>query len=434
MNRWKNYPRSVLIALLAIHVLAHIDRNMLLGFSPQITKDLALSNAQYGLLTGAVWVLSYGVMAVFMGALSDRFSRTRVIAVGMLIWSACTAASGAAQDFEQLVAARFLVATGEAALVPAAVSLLTELFGVERRSTAVGVFFMGIPLGVGFSFLLAGTLGATQGWRGIFYWLGALGAAIAFLVSLLDDRRHLSHDRSPQAAPVVQQMRAALAFVRATPSVLWTIVGFAVANVVFAGLAFAPLWLVRERGFDAAVIARQIGLLQIVFGVLGSLVGGMLGDRLGNRMRGGHSGVIVALIVLCGPLMVGYRFAPPGSALFYVGMCAGFFLPLALYGPALALLQGRTPPHMRSTVAGLAMLLLNIFAIAIGNAAVGLVSDRLSSAGTPHALTIALLGTDVLAMSSTVFFVMAILKTAPRQPCLSWQAVLKRATVNRDDH
>ncbi len=91
---WKRSPSAVLITLLVIHVLAHIDRNMLLGFSPQITEDLALSNAQYGFLVGAVWVLSFGFMAVFMGSLADRFSRTRVMAVGILIWSVCTAASG----------------------------------------------------------------------------------------------------------------------------------------------------------------------------------------------------------------------------------------------------------------------------------------------------------------------------------------------------
>ena len=117
---WKNHPRTVLLALLATHVLAHIDRNMLLGFAPEITRDLALNNAQYGFLTGAVWVLSFGVMAVLLGSIADRFSRTRVMAAGILIWSACTAASGWAHNFEQMAAARFFVASGEAALVPAA--------------------------------------------------------------------------------------------------------------------------------------------------------------------------------------------------------------------------------------------------------------------------------------------------------------------------
>lgn len=410
--RWKDYPRAVLFGLLVIHVLAHIDRNMLLGFSPQITHDLALSNAQYGFLAGAVWVLSFGVMALVMGSLADRFSRTKVMAAGILIWSACTAASGAAQNFEQMVLARFFVASGEAALVPAAVSLLMDIFRPERRGTAAGVFFMGIPLGIGLAFLLAGTLGAAHGWRDTFTMLGVVGVVIALPLLLMKDRRDAHADTGAQTeaargAPFLQQMRDVLAALRANPQVMLTIVGFVLVHMVFAGLAFAQLWLVRERGFDAAGIARQMGSLQIVFGVLGAVVGGVLSDRLARRIPGGHAGFLVALIALCAPLMVAYRFAPAGSTLFHVGMCAGFFLPLATYGPALALIQGRTPVHMRSTVTGFTMLAINVFAIAIGNAVAGAVSDRLAAAGSTHALTTVLLATDVLAISAALFFVLA---------------------------
>lgn len=404
--RWKENPGAVLIALLVIHVLAHIDRNMLLGFSPQITQDLALNNAQYGFLAGAVWVLSFGVMALFMGSLADRFSRTRVIAAGILIWSVCTAASGAAQNFEQMVAARFLVASGEAALVPAAVSLLMEIFKPERRGTAAGVFFMGIPLGIGLSFLLAGTLGVAHGWRDTFTMLGVIGVVIAVPMLLLKDRRD-SHGEAERGAPFVRQLRNVLASLRANPTVLLIIVGFALVHMVFAGLAFAQLWLVRERGFDAAAISRQIGTLQIVFGILGSVVGGVLSDRLARRIKGGHAGFLALLVLICAPLMVAYRFAPAGSVLFYVGMCAGFFLPLATYGPALALIQGLTPIHMRSTVTGFTMLTINVLAIAIGNVAVGAVSDRMTAAGSTHALTTVLLATDILVICAALFFVLA---------------------------
>jgi len=407
--RWKDSPRAVLFALLVIHVIAHIDRNMLLGFSPQVTKDLALNNAQYGFLAGAVWVLSFGFMALFMGSLADRFSRTKVMAAGILIWSACTAASGAAQSFEQMVAARFLVASGEAALVPAAVSLLMEIFKPERRGTAAGVFFMGIPLGIGLSFLLAGTLGVTQGWRGTFFLLGVIGLVIALPMLLLKDRRDGPGEtgHAVHGEPFFRQMQAVLASLRGNRSVTLTIVGFVLVHMVFAGLSFAQLWLVRERGFDAAGIARQIGGLQIVFGVLGSVVGGVLSDRLARRLPGGHAGFLVLLIALCGPLMVAYRFAPAGSALFYVGMCAGFFLPLATYGPALALIQGRTPIQMRSTVTGFTMLSINIFAVALGNALAGAVSDRLAAAGSTHPLTMVLLATDMAAIAGAVFFALA---------------------------
>ena len=108
---WKKSPCAVLATLMVIHLLAQVDRNILLGFAPQITGELAINNAQYGFLVGAVWVLSYGVMAVFICALAERHSRPRVIGAGMLVWSVCTVASGLVQNFEQMVAARFLVAT-----------------------------------------------------------------------------------------------------------------------------------------------------------------------------------------------------------------------------------------------------------------------------------------------------------------------------------
>jgi len=305
-----------------------------------------------------------------------------------------------------MVLARFLVASGEAALVPAAVSLLAEFFGAQRRGGAVGVFFMGIPLGIGCSFLLAGTLGASQGWRYTFFMLGAIGVAVALPLSLLKDERH-AQEAAERGAPFAQQMRDVWLAMRTTPAVLWTMTGFVLVHTAFAGLSFAQLWLVRERGLDAAGIARQIGALQLVFGALGSLAGGVLGDRLARRMKGGHAGFLVALVALCGPLMLAYRFVPAGSVLFYMGMCAGFFLPLATYGPANALIQGLMPERMRSTVTGVTMMLINVFAIAIGNLAAGAVSDRLGAAGSANPLTTVLLATDVLAIASALFFAIA---------------------------
>jgi predicted MFS family arabinose efflux permease len=404
--RWKQSPHAVLMALLVIHVIAHIDRNMLLGFSPQITQDLAISNAQYGFLAGAVWVLSFGFMAVFLGSLADRFSRTRVIAAGILIWSMCTAASGAAQSFGQMVAARFLVASGEAALVPAAVSLLMELFKARRAGTAVGVFFMGIPIGLGLAFVLAGVLGASLGWRGSFYALGVIGVIIGVPALWLKDDRTAAGE-SERGAPFGQQLRNVIGLLRGNAAVGYTVAGFVLVHLAFVGVAFAQLWLVRERGLDAAAMAQKIGLIGIVFGVLGSLVGGLLSDRLARRLPGGHAGFVVLLILVCGPLMVAYRFADAGSALFYVGMCAGFFLPLATYGPSLALIQGLTPDAMRSTVTGMTMLLINVFAIAIGNLVVGGISDRMSAAGAGHALTYVLLATDLLVLAAALFYVLA---------------------------
>lgn len=411
MTSWKKSPSAVLVALVAIHVLAHIDRNMLLAFSPAITRDLALNNAQYGFLVGAVWVLSFGVMAVFMGSLADRFSRTRIIAAGVLIWSVCTWASGHAQSFGQLAVARFFVASGEAALVPSAVALLAELFSQQRRSTAMGLFFMGIPLGIGLSFVLAGSLGAGLGWRVTFTVLGVLGVAIAAGLSLLREERGVSRGgvqgSAKRGEPFIAQSRAVLAVVKRNRALQLTLLGFVVVHLVFAGFTFVQLWMVRERGFEAAAIAKSIGHIQIVFGVLGAMVGGTLGDRLSSRLAGGQASFMALLVAVCAPFMIAYRFVPGDSPLFYAGLCAASFLPLALYGPATSLIQGLTPEHMRSTMAGLSMALINLFALALGTVVAGAVIDRLAEGGSSQALTTVLLATDALALLSGVAFWLA---------------------------
>jgi len=400
---WKQKPAAVLAGLLLMHVLAHIDRNMLLGFSPQITAELGLSNAQYGFLNGAVWVLSYGFMATFMGSLSDRFSRTKVMAGGVLVWSICTAASGYAQDFSQMVFARFLVASGEAALVPAAVSLIAEVFSTERRGSAMGVFFMGTPLGIGLAFVIAGSFGATLGWRPTFMALGVAGAiATVPLLLLKDDRAQLA--AAERGAPFLQQLRAVLGVLRDCKPLRQTVIGFVLVHFAFAGLSFVQLWLVRERGFDAAVIAKQMGGLQIVFGTLGAILGGIASDRLFKRFKGGYASVLTLMVLCMAPLMLVYRFAVPGSPLFFVGMCAGFFLPLAVYGPSLALFQAMAPTSMRSTITGVVMLSVNIFAIAIGSLSVGAISDRLNKTGATNGLSTALIATDLLVALSLWFF------------------------------
>lgn len=417
---WKNKPIAVLVGLLLVHVLAHIDRNLLSGFAPQITQELMLNNKQFGFLTGAVWVLSFGFMAILMGSLADRFSRTSVIAFGVLVWSICTAASGYVQTFEQMVLARFFVATGEAALVPAAVSLLAEVFSAQRRGTAVGIFFIGIPMGIGLAFVIAGSLGGTMGWRGTFFMLGVLGVVLMLPLLLLKDQRDNSPD-CEAGAPFRQQLVLVLRALRASLSLRQTVIGFVLIHFAFAGLAFVQLWLVRERGLDSAGIAKQMGAMQIVFGTLGAVLGGVASDRFAKRFSGGHATVLSLMVLVFAPLMLAYRFAAPGSALFFVGMCAGFILPLASYGPANALIQALTPASMRSTITGATMTFINVFAIALGNLAVGAVSDRLAASGSASGLTTALVGTDLLVALSLWFF---------------WQAACSgdpRLTVERDN-
>jgi len=411
---WKYRPIAILAVLFLMHVVGHIDRNLLAAFAPQIMVDLSISNTQFGFLAGAVWVLSYSTASVLTGALSDRYSRTRILAVAVLIWSACTAASGFAMSFGQMAAARLLVACGEAGLIPPALSLLLDLFSARRLSTASGIFFMGLPVGIGGAFVIAGTGGAVAGWRGSFYALGLIGVLLAVpMFFVRDDRTARAPRRS--ALKLSDQFRLAWLDLKATPVVVYTMLGFVMIHVLLAGFAFLQLWLVNERGFVAADIAGRVGGLQIFSGMLGAISGGAISDRFAHRLSGGHATFLVLLIGLFSPLMLMRFFAASGSPAFYLGLCAVFFLPMAAYGPANALLQGLTPARSRSLLTGVNILVINVVAIALGSALIGVAGDRLKAAGSAHPLTTALFCADIASLCSIVFFGLAALhsRSAP---------------------
>jgi len=142
--------------------------------------------------------------------------------------------------------------------------------------------------------------------------------------------------------------------------------------MVFAGLSFAQLWLVRERGFDAAGIARQIGGLQIVFGVLGSVVGGVLSDRLARRLPEWQL-VTATMFVAC----VAYALFPLVKGVPLIAAIA-FLLGLGLGAsqPSLmSLIQHSTPQGrlgealgIRTTVLNMSHTLLPLFFGGIGTA------------------------------------------------------------------
>lgn len=401
----KQHPRSVLSVLLFINIFAYIDRSMLLGFSPQIIHDIGLSDTQFGFLSGAVWVFSYSLMVLFLGTLADRFSRTRIIAGGMLVWSVCTAASGLADNFEHLLMARFLVAAGEAALVPSATALLADLFDGRHRSTANGLFFMGIPLGIGSAYLLSGNVSADVGWRGTFIALGVIGVAISLVLAFVKDEGGATKLEHGEA--FFPQMRAILAALRSQPALRYAIAGFVVVHLVFAQSSFTQLWLVRDLGADGASIARQIGLLQIFFGCLGAAGGGIAADRLAHGMRARLAFFSALMLLICLPLMIAARFADLHSPLLYIGLAASFFLPFSVYGSTLNLIQGSVPHHMRASIIGFTMMCLNILAIALGTLVAGFISDQLAAAGYAAPLTAVMLGGDLLIGVAILCYVMA---------------------------
>jgi MFS family permease len=153
-------PTSAWIAvfvLVAAYAVSFLDRQVLSLLVEPIKHDLGLSDSQIGIVQGPAFGICYALLGLPLGWLADRVDRVRLIALAIAAWSLMTMAGGLASGFGSLLLARMGVGIGEAALVPAAVSLLAELFDAPRRALPLSIFTSGVALGVGLSL----TLGAS---------------------------------------------------------------------------------------------------------------------------------------------------------------------------------------------------------------------------------------------------------------------------------
>src|SRR6185503_5126923 len=113
-------------ALTLLNVLNFADRYLMAAFAPSIMADLGLNNLEFTLLTGLVFSVFYVLFGLFAGSLADRYHRPRLIAAGLALWSALTAATGMAVNFLQVGLARVFIGIGEAVLTPASLSMLSD--------------------------------------------------------------------------------------------------------------------------------------------------------------------------------------------------------------------------------------------------------------------------------------------------------------------
>ena len=393
-------PFGLLGLFLLLHVLNQVDRNLIASFGTEIVAELNLTRTQFGIVSGLAFTVPYALTALAAGVLADKYGRTRVMAAGLFTWSAFTALSGMARSFFTLTAVRPFVATGEATLVPTATALLSEKFPRERRATAIGVFFMGLPLGVGASFFIAGQLGPVLGWRNVFILLGLIGVLLSVVVLRLHDQRGAAPSGDTAAPPrsgkaILVDLAKEL---RKNSDFRLSLAGSVLMHVYLAGSPFVKIWLVEERGFRGDEIASTYGLAVILFGLLGAAFGGVASDWYARRFAGGRAMFLALFVTLLAPLIIAFRFAEPGTVLFYAGMGAGILFFSSFYGPAFAVLQSVTPARLHASATGLSMLLVNVLALGLGGLAIGVISDALTQAGSHYALTGPLFAADLVAL------------------------------------
>ena len=401
----RHYAFLVFVTLL--NVMNFVDRQLLASFANFIVPDLGLSNTEFGWLTGFAFILFYSGMGLLAGSLADLVHRPRLVAAGLALWSTLTAASGAARGFLSLAAPRALIGVGESVLTPSSLSMLADRFPASRLGFASGFYYMGVPLGVGASLLVAGYLGPALGWRNCFYLLGALGLLLSIAMLFVRETRpvkKLRETHSGDTRSLASNLRTLRTALARSPALSLTICGGVATHFVLGAAAFDQLWLVGERGFERAEIARLSGWVGMAGGVLGNLAGGLGADWWQRRTGSGRPLFLFWTLLALAPLGIVYRLAPPDSPWFWLGLFSGFVQLGVLYGPTFATVQELAPAEIRATVVAFYILALNFVGLGVGITGGGYLVDALIARGVAEPYTWTLLGFGVLSLLSIPFF------------------------------
>ena len=391
---------AILCLLAFINVMNFVDRQLLASFANFIVPDLGLSNTQFGLLTGFAFIVFYSVMGLFMGTLADRLHRPRLLAFGLALWSGLTAASGAARGFVSMLIPRMLIGIGESAATPTSMSMLADRFPARQLGFAAGFYYMGVPIGVAASLLIAGYLGPAIGWRACFYLLGGLGLVVAAgLLFLGETPRKGVRSDEPVARLSFREIVAILfGALQKSPALCCTIGGGVAFHFILGAAAFDQLWFVNERGFERAEIAVRSGWLAAAGGILGNLLGGLLGDWWQTRFKSGRPMFLFWTSLLLSPFAVAYRIVPAEHILFDLGIFLGFLQLGLFYGPTFSTVQELVPARIRATVVAFYILTLNLIGLGIGITGGGIMADYLIAQGAAEPYSTTLLGFTFLSM------------------------------------
>jgi MFS family permease len=387
---------TLLFILTLLSILNFADRYLIVAFSTAIVPELRLSNFEFGLLTGFVFLAVYMIVALIAGTLADRLNRSRLISFGLLLWSGLTAASGLAQNFLQIAAARIFIGVGEATLTPAAASLIADAYPPARRALPFGIYYWGIPVGVGGSYIFAGIAGPLIGWRGSFMLLGAAGVILALLLTMRRDIPRGTFDGASdnlgpaKTAPGVWQRLAATGdLIRSRPAFALTLIGASTTAFIQGSTVLDLLWWVKERGFTEVHAQKYTGAMFLLGGILGSVAGGFGGD-IARRLTPAGDLIFIAWAFLIGvPMTIAYRYVAPATPLFYTLGFAGSVLFMLYFGPVWSSLQEQVPGPLRGAAAGI-FVVLTALSSALGSAVAGYLADFFSSAGIENPITDAL--------------------------------------------
>jgi MFS transporter, Spinster family, sphingosine-1-phosphate transporter len=296
----------VVALLWVVACLNYLDRLMLTSMRESVKADIAMTEAQFGLLTSVfLWV--YGALSPFGGFMADRFSRKWVIIASLGVWSAVTWLTGQAKSFDSMCLARALMGVSEAFYIPAGLALIADFHAGRTRSRATGIHMSGIYAGAALGGL-GGYIAEHSGWRQGFNWFGIAGMLYAGLLAfLLPDAPEAVAQPDPASRPTVEPKASVTEALRALFG-QWSFLALVVYFSLFSAAnwclnGWLPTYLREQfRLGEGGAGLSATGYIQLA-SFIGVLVGGAWSDWWVRRTPRGR--LYVPLLGFCigGPFL-----------------------------------------------------------------------------------------------------------------------------------
>jgi len=396
--------RLSLVLLLTINLFNYIDRYVLAAVEPKIREhffpgavggaavsakdELAAAMAKTGSLATA-FLLSYMIAAPVFGWLASKMSRWILVGISVAIWTLASGASGLAGTFALLVLTRCFVGIGEAGYGPAAPTMISDLYPVERRGAVLAWFYMAIPVGSALGYAFGGLVIKHYSWRVPFFLVvppGLILATWAFFMKspkkaepLPAAKNDLRAENSGVLDYEEKRPKAGLKGyigVLKIPSYVLDTAGMAAMTFAIGGFSFwMPAYLVDERHAGALdKVNMYFGGIMVVAGITATLLGGWLGDFFRKRTAGAYfivsgAGILISTVFIV--LMMHTAFPMAWVWLFF----AVFFLFINT-GPSNTILANVTHPSVRANAFALNILIIHALGDAISPPMLGAIAGR----------------------------------------------------------
>lgn len=368
------YRNYVLFVLTLTYVVNYLDRQILGILLPYIQKEFTMDDFQAGLLSGTVFAFIYATLSIPLATLADRMSRRNIIAASLATFSLMTVLSGYTTKIWQLLVTRFFTGVGEAGTGPSINSMIADLFPPHRRASALAFYSAGLNIGLLFGFFGGSWMLQHYGWRSAFIASGAPGLllVILLLATVTEPTRGSADNlvdtsEAPRLLDVVK-------FLWSQRSFRWIALGCSMSAFGgYANLYFVPKFLIVTHHMTPIQVGIALSLLTGVCGAIGTFLSGVIADRMGKRDINWYMYVPILatfVSVVCGPVF----FLASSTTLTLAAAIGPSLMGATYLGPAYAMAQGMVSLRMRAQTVGILLFVLNMIALGLGPATVGLIS------------------------------------------------------------